>query len=63
MIDTEFLHPNYDKKQGAASSYDIALLKLEDEVDLSKHTPACMPIREGVNHYVNMTAVMLGGYF
>ena len=34
------IHPDYNNR---TKTNDIALLKLAEEVDLSVHTPACLP--------------------
>ena len=36
-----FVHEEYGRP--TIHSHDIALLKLTDEVDLTVHTPACLP--------------------
>jgi len=50
-----FEHPQYDPDY---DPYDIALLHLKDEVDLSVHTPACLPT-EGKD-YTGQMGVALG---
>ena len=50
-----FIHPQYNPK---ANPSDIALLHLKDEVDLSVHTPACLPT-EGKD-YTGQMGVALG---
>ena len=50
------VHPGYDS---ANANNDIALLKLAEEVDLSIHTPACLPASSA--DYVGQTAKVYGG--
>ena len=49
-------HPDYDSSN---ANNDIALLKLAEEVDLSIHTPACLPASSA--DYVGQTAKVYGG--
>ena len=55
-----FKHPWYrpGRYRAGADPYDIALLHLKDEVDLSVHTPACLPT-EGKD-YTGQMGVALG---
>ena len=50
-----FLHPKYDE---ATLTYDIALLKLKDSLDLNIYTPACLP--EANSQWLGETAWVYG---
>ena len=49
------VHPDYDS---ITTNNDIALLKLAEAVDLSIHTPACLPASTA--DYVGQTAKVYG---
>ena len=52
---TTIVHPDYD---AVNTNNDIALLKLAEAVDLSIHTPACLPASSA--DYVGQTAKVYG---
>ena len=52
---TSIVHPDYD---AVNTNNDIALLKLAEAVDLSIHTPACLPASSA--DYVGQTAKVYG---
>merc|ERR1712072_1593580 len=52
---SSIIHPNWDT---STNNNDIALLKLEEAVDLSIYTPACLPASSA--DYVGQTAKVIG---
>ena len=52
-----FLHPDFDYNSGRPWN-DIAMLKLDREVDLSVYTPICLPPTG--EDYTGKTAVLAG---
>ena len=58
-VDKIIVHEDYctDHQVG----HDIALLKLKEQVDLSRHTPACLPPRDAkAADYIGKTASVYG---
>ena len=56
------IHPSWNYGRNTQDwRNDIAILKLAEEVDLSKYTPACLP-RPGEN-FVGKTALAMGMLF
>ena len=56
------IHPSWNNVHNAQDwRNDIAILKLVEDVDLSKYTPACLP-RPGEN-FVGKTALAMGMLF
>ena len=53
------LHPNYNKDD-LRDGYDIAILELEEELDLSVYTPACMARSSDATTFDGKTATVAG---
>ena len=54
-VDRAIIHPKYDNGTGV---FDIALLKLKDNLDLAEYTPACLPATNQI--FVGETAWVYG---
>ena len=53
------LHPNYNKDD-LRDGFDIAILELEEELDLSVYTPACMARSSDATTFDGKTATVAG---
>ena len=54
------LHPDYDWDDGPTLYNDVSILYLDQEVDLSTYTPACLPKANDFTAFNGKMALVVG---